>query len=163
MDLKRIAMRCTQAEYDALLPKLQDIGYPIKRVTNTWEDDTYLTNIFNWELGIANIDKIEALGRRVYEEWDELLFLSLCVVGQEYLVLKRVNWNNIKTGSIVKTVGVDVFDNSKLANVVLYNANGSVSQHGFTYSKTPLTTLEQDGVFFTIDYPLHAITQVIKY
>lgn len=80
--MKPIAMKCTQKQFDAIEPKLEQIeGLKFRDSWDFFRTSPYLTNNFaENELYICNtvINEAHKYGRTVFEKWDEQIFLEYC-------------------------------------------------------------------------------------
>lgn len=74
--MRKIAMRCTQEQFDDIKEKLKGI-----KITDTFfnlKKYQYLTNYYNFEPGIGSVDTGYAHKRENYEQWDKNIFLEAC-------------------------------------------------------------------------------------
>ena len=79
-DMKPIAMKCSDEQFETILPILEENGVAIKDVSS-FEHVPYLTNCLDNVLGrVSNILKENRwkYGRAVFEEWDQDIFLQYC-------------------------------------------------------------------------------------
>jgi hypothetical protein len=86
-NIKPIAMRCNQEQFNAIQPKLERAGLEIEDIT-FFHKHYYLTNNLGNKLGmVSNIDNgaKPEYGRTIFEEWNEQTFLEYC--GIESFVL----------------------------------------------------------------------------
>lgn len=86
-DIKPIAMRCTEEQFDAIRTKLEKAGLTITEPTFR-SSVRYLTNYYAKKLGIvSDVSKERALydTNNLFEEWNEQTFLEYC--GIESFVL----------------------------------------------------------------------------
>ena len=109
-----IAMKCTQEQFNAIKPKL--IGLKITGIS-PFSDYNYLVNNLWGELKlISNIpyNYNGSHNRKVYEEWNEEIFLKACGIETETLqekeqrllkelekVRKEIEKNKIKVGDFI--------------------------------------------------------------
>jgi hypothetical protein len=76
--IKPIAMRCTEEQFNAIKPKLEKAGLVITDMESFLVAD-YLVNNFRDDLGIVtNLGSPYGCERPIFEEWDEQTFLEYC-------------------------------------------------------------------------------------
>lgn len=80
-NFRPIAMRCTRKQFEAIKPKLENDGCNFYCITNDWGIRCYLVNNHSGEKKqITNIGRGASsyYGRKIYEQWDEDIFLKAC-------------------------------------------------------------------------------------
>lgn len=89
-----IAMKCTQEQFNAIKPKLENCK--IQCITNFIEMPYLINNRSEKKNNITNYMKLDAGdgNRRVHEEWNEQLFLKACGVEVETLQEKAIRLEN---------------------------------------------------------------------
>jgi len=77
--IKPIAMRCNQEQFDAIRPKLEEAGLRIMLPTFA-TPPRYLTNFFNGKGNVTDLSKERALEEtdNLFEKWNEQTFLEYC-------------------------------------------------------------------------------------
>lgn len=86
-NIKPIAMKCSEEQFNAIKPKLEKTGLTIRSI-DSFEEAPYLVNNLREQLGFISNTATSAKTRwlrTVFEEWDEQTFLEHC--GIESFVL----------------------------------------------------------------------------
>lgn len=83
-----IAMRCNEEQFKAIEPKLKEIEVVS---ISSFENYPYLTNNFQRQQAVvSNIPEHSCLGRWVYKQWDEKVFLEACgIIEEENFLITR--------------------------------------------------------------------------
>ena len=80
-----IAMKCTQEQFEAIKPKLKEIGKMGDLLFAFKNNNLYLVNNYDGEPFYFDISYCDDYTRKVHEEWDEEIFLKACGVEVESL------------------------------------------------------------------------------
>lgn len=80
-EVKPIAMKCTQEQFESIKPKLEKAGYIISSITS-FKECEYLANDFNYKKEISNIDRNTSKKVKKHykwhHQWNEKVFLESC-------------------------------------------------------------------------------------
>ena len=80
-----IAMKCTQEQFEDIKPKLKEIGKIGDLLFAFENDNLYLVNNYNGEKLYFDISYCGDFNRKVYEQWNEEIFLKACGIEVETL------------------------------------------------------------------------------
>lgn len=92
-NFRKIAMRCTQEQFDAIKPRLKALGLIVKNITS-FDTHPYLNNDYNGEDNIISNCHLESKyshERALFEEWNEEIFLSACGRDKQEIIFDTHN------------------------------------------------------------------------
>lgn len=140
-EFKPIAMKCTEEQFEAIKPILEENGLPIKNIDHFYEFE-YLTNNFSNENStISNLRHswINDYNRTVFEEWNQDIFLEYC--GIEAIKTEK---------QTEKTMGyklkVPVTDVLKIHNVACHDWKLIISRYLTRIDKNQEITFEESEI-----------------
>lgn len=111
-----IAMRCTEEQFNAVKPKLENCQ--LKDISD-WNQDNYLVNDYlDIEKLITNLSEkiVKTEYNRIYETWDEKTFLEACGIEVEetFTITKsrilEISKKNTVSQIVMKKVFPEAFD-----------------------------------------------------
>jgi hypothetical protein len=98
-DMKPIAMKCSQEQFNQIKPILEERELIIKNL-DPFDDYPYLVNDLGGDLGlVSNISPANKItwDREVFEEWDQDIFLQYCGIDVKQ---NKENMNKVYTRSV---------------------------------------------------------------
>jgi len=93
-NIKPIAMKCTEEQFEAIRPTLEENGLRVHQITN-FVYTPYLVNNVGEEVGLVSnvsLDSKNFYGRTAFDEWNQDTFLEYCGIKAEKQTEKTMGY-----------------------------------------------------------------------
>lgn len=133
------AMKCTLDQFETIKPKLKEMGKIGDLLFAFKDDNLYLVNNYNGEKVYFDISYCGDYNRKVYEQWNEEVFLKACGIETEPTLAEQLQ----KAEAEVKRLKEAIYDSKiKIGDWVVSSLNDCIFRYQYGRLEDDLTKIQ---------------------